>query len=146
MHCGTNTMLEATSAGVAMLTWPMVADHFVNKILLVEAGVAMHLAEGADAVPDSGQMAKAIAAVVGDKGKPFRERAVALARMAAAAVAEGGTSYRDLERGRKWGIREKRRRANESNDIFLHFDLTPLPHNVTEVLRVEGKTVACASR
>uniref|UniRef100_A0A0E0JBJ0 RING-type domain-containing protein n=1 Tax=Oryza nivara TaxID=4536 RepID=A0A0E0JBJ0_ORYNI len=75
MHCGTNAMLEATSAGVAMLTWPMVADHFVNKILLVEAGVAMHLAEGADAVPDSGQMAKAIAAAVGDKGKPFRERA-----------------------------------------------------------------------
>uniref|UniRef100_A0A0E0RJ81 RING-type domain-containing protein n=1 Tax=Oryza rufipogon TaxID=4529 RepID=A0A0E0RJ81_ORYRU len=46
-----------------------------KPILLVEAGVAMHLAEGVDAVPDSGQMAKAIAAVVGDKGKPFRERA-----------------------------------------------------------------------
>uniref|UniRef100_A0A0E0BLM0 Glycosyltransferase n=1 Tax=Oryza glumipatula TaxID=40148 RepID=A0A0E0BLM0_9ORYZ len=97
MHCGTNAVLEAAAAGVAVLAWPMGADHFVNRALLEEAGVAVRLAEGGDAVPDAGEMAKAIAAVIGDEGKPFRERAVRLAAMAAAAVAEGGSSYRDLQ-------------------------------------------------
>uniref|UniRef100_A0A0E0MHM1 Glycosyltransferase N-terminal domain-containing protein n=1 Tax=Oryza punctata TaxID=4537 RepID=A0A0E0MHM1_ORYPU len=97
MHCGTNAVLEAAAAGVAMLTWPMGADHFVNRVLLDEAGVAVHLAEGGDTVPDAGEMTKAITAAIGDEGKPFRERAVRLGAMAAAAVAEGGSSYRDLQ-------------------------------------------------
>jgi UDP:flavonoid glycosyltransferase YjiC (YdhE family) len=97
MHCGMNALLEAASAGVAMLTWPMGADHFINKILLEEAGVAMHVAEGADTVPDAGRMAKAIAAAVGDEGKVIRERAMELGRKAAAAVAKGGSSYMDFQ-------------------------------------------------
>ncbi|EEC79989.1 hypothetical protein OsI_21632 [Oryza sativa Indica Group] len=97
MHCGTNAVLEAAAAGVAVLAWPMGADHFVNRALLEEAGVAVRLAEGGDAVPDAGEMAKAIAAAIGDEGMPFRERAVRLAAMAAAAVAECGSSYRDLQ-------------------------------------------------
>ncbi|KAF8659794.1 hypothetical protein HU200_058259 [Digitaria exilis] len=97
MHCGMNALLEAVSAGVAMLTWPMGADHFVNRMLLREAGVAIDVAEGADAVPDAAQMAKAIATAVGDEGKPIRERAVELGREAVAAVAEGGSSHRDLQ-------------------------------------------------
>jgi UDP:flavonoid glycosyltransferase YjiC (YdhE family) len=97
MHCGMNAVLEAASAGVAMLTWPMGADHFFNKIVVEEAGVAMHVAEGADTVPDAGRMAEAIAAAVGDQGKAVRERAVELGRKAAAVVAEGGSSYVDFQ-------------------------------------------------
>nr|CAB3462014.1 unnamed protein product [Digitaria exilis] len=84
-------LLEAVSAGVVMLTWPMGADHFVNRMLLREASLAVDVAEGADAVPD------AIAAAVGDEGKPISERAVELGRKAVAAVAEGGSSHRDLQ-------------------------------------------------
>ncbi|KAF8760601.1 hypothetical protein HU200_009999 [Digitaria exilis] len=97
-RCGPSPCCRrAVSAGVAMLTWPMGADHFVNRMLLREAGVAIDVAEGADAVPDAAQMAKAIATAVGDEGKPIRERAVELGREAVAAVAEGGSSHRDLQ-------------------------------------------------
>uniref|UniRef100_A0A0D9X5P7 Glycosyltransferase N-terminal domain-containing protein n=1 Tax=Leersia perrieri TaxID=77586 RepID=A0A0D9X5P7_9ORYZ len=92
MHCGMNAVLEAVSAGVAMLTWPMGADHYVNRRLLQEAGVAVHLAEGKDAVPDAGEMAKAIAVAVGNEGKPTRDRAARLGCRAAAAVAPGGNT------------------------------------------------------
>ncbi|CAN6351661.1 unnamed protein product [Urochloa humidicola] len=92
-HCGMNAALEAAAASVAVLAWPMGADHFVNRVLLREAGVAVDVAEGADA----GQMAEAIAAALGDEGKPFRERAAELGRKAAAAVAEGGSSHRDFQ-------------------------------------------------
>ncbi|RLN04916.1 UDP-glycosyltransferase 89B2-like [Panicum miliaceum] len=96
-HCGWNSVLEAAAAGVAMLTWPMGADQFTDARLLAEAGVAVPVAEGADAVPDAGRMAGAIAAAVGKEGEPVRERAAELGKKAAAAVAEGGSSRRDLE-------------------------------------------------
>ncbi|VAH43535.1 hypothetical protein VPH35_027739 [Triticum aestivum] len=96
-HCGWNSVLEATAAGVAMLTWPMGADQFINASVLAEAGVAVPVAEGADTVPDAGKMASVMAAAVAKEGESVRERAVELGRKAAAAVAEGGTSHNDLE-------------------------------------------------
>ncbi|XP_062192110.1 UDP-glycosyltransferase 89B2-like [Phragmites australis] len=96
-HCGWNSVLEAAAAGVAMLTWPMGADQFTNAFLLAEAGVAVPVAEGAETVPDAGQVANAIAKAIGKEGKPVRERAVELGLKAAAAVAKGGSSRSDLE-------------------------------------------------
>jgi hypothetical protein len=55
------------------------------------------VAESADAVPDAARMASAIAAAVGKEGESVRERAAELGKKAAAAVAEGGSSRRDLE-------------------------------------------------
>nr|TKW10895.1 hypothetical protein SEVIR_6G198200v2 [Setaria viridis] len=96
-HCGWNSVLEAAAAGVALLAWPMGADQFTNAWLIAAAGVAMPVAEGAEAVPDAGQMANAIAAAVGEEGKPVRKRAAELSKKAVAAVAEGGSSHGDLE-------------------------------------------------
>uniref|UniRef100_K3YMS0 Glycosyltransferase n=1 Tax=Setaria italica TaxID=4555 RepID=K3YMS0_SETIT len=96
-HCGWNSVLEAAAAGVALLAWPMGADQFTNAWLIAAAGVAMPVAEGAEAVPDAGQMANAIAAAVGEEGKPVRKRAAELGKKAVAAVAEGGSSHGDLE-------------------------------------------------
>ncbi|XP_048554296.1 UDP-glycosyltransferase 89B2-like [Triticum urartu] len=96
-HCGWNSVLEATAAGVAMLTWPMGADQFINASVLAEAGVAVPVAEGADAVPDAGKMASVIAAAVTKEGESVRKHAVELGRKAATVVAEGGTSHIDLE-------------------------------------------------
>ncbi|KAL5229544.1 hypothetical protein ABZP36_028320 [Zizania latifolia] len=97
-HCGWNSALEAIASGVAMLTWPMGADQFTNACLLAETGVAVPVAEGADTVPDAGQIACAIASAMGKDGKPMRDRAVELGRSTAAAVAEGGSSFSDLEK------------------------------------------------
>ncbi|KAM0843624.1 hypothetical protein ACQ4PT_057583 [Festuca glaucescens] len=96
-HCGWNSVLEAAAAGVAMLTWPMAADQFTNAWQFAKAGVAVPVAEGADTVPDSVQMANTIAATVVDKeGAPMRQRALELSRKLADAVSKGGTSHRDL--------------------------------------------------
>ncbi|KAE8784427.1 UDP-glycosyltransferase 89B1-like [Hordeum vulgare] len=97
-QCGGSSVMEMAAAGVAMLTWPMSADQFTNAWLLEEAGVAVPVAEGADAVPDAGKVANAIStAVASEEGESIRRRAAELGRKAAAAVAAGGTSYNDLE-------------------------------------------------
>uniref|UniRef100_A0ACD5Y8H0 Uncharacterized protein n=1 Tax=Avena sativa TaxID=4498 RepID=A0ACD5Y8H0_AVESA len=98
-HCGWNSMLEAAASGVAMLTWPMAADQFANAWLFAKAGVVVPIAEGADTVPDAGQMASTIAVAVAKEGESVavRQRVVELSRGLAAAVAEGGTSRRDLD-------------------------------------------------
>ena len=96
-HCGWNSVLEATAASVALLTWPMGAEQFTNAWLVAGAGVAVPVAEGDETVPDAGQMADAIAAAIGEEGKPMRARAAELSKKAAAALAEGGSSHGDLE-------------------------------------------------
>ncbi|XP_052134535.1 UDP-glycosyltransferase 13-like [Oryza glaberrima] len=35
-HCGWNSVLEALTAGVPMLTWPLYAEQRMNKVFLVE--------------------------------------------------------------------------------------------------------------
>ncbi|KAG1327465.1 UDP-glycosyltransferase 89B2 [Cocos nucifera] len=97
-HCGWNSVLEAVTAGVAMLTWPMGADQFWNARLVVEeAGVGVALCDGADAVPDSDELARIVAELLGESGKGVKERAKELSRRALEAVKEGGSSWKDLE-------------------------------------------------
>ncbi|KAG1327466.1 UDP-glycosyltransferase 89B1 [Cocos nucifera] len=97
-HCGWNSVLEAVTAGVAMLTWPMAADQFWNARLVVEsAGVGLALCDDADAVPDADELARVVAESLGESGKQVRERAKELNRRALDAVKEGGSSYKDLE-------------------------------------------------
>ena len=48
------------------------------------------------------------------------------------------------ERKRRPGGERGERRANVSDENFLHTDLTPLLQNATEVLRGEEKSVAYA--
>ncbi|OAY66599.1 UDP-glycosyltransferase 89B1 [Ananas comosus] len=99
-HCGWNSLVEAASAGVAMLTWPMTADQHVNARLLVEeAGVALPACDGGlAAVPDPHELARTLAeAVRGERGRAVRDRAKELGRKAVEAVREGGSSYRALE-------------------------------------------------
>ncbi|KAJ0736009.1 putative UDP-glucuronosyl/UDP-glucosyltransferase, UDP-glycosyltransferase family [Helianthus annuus] len=42
-HCGWNSVLEAATAGVPLITWPLYADHFYNEKLveLLEIGVGV---------------------------------------------------------------------------------------------------------
>ncbi|WVZ81573.1 hypothetical protein U9M48_028929 [Paspalum notatum var. saurae] len=102
-HCGWNSVLEAVAAGVAMLTWPMTADQFVNARLLVdELGAAVPVSWGGlKATPDADDVARVLDAAIGVSGGRRRgdvaARAKELAAEAAAAVGEGGDSWRELE-------------------------------------------------
>lgn len=97
-HCGWNSVLEGIVGGVMILAWPMEADHYVNARLVVDVvGVGMRVCEGADSVPDSDELGKAIAesmtecAGVKTKAKDLKEKALA-------AVSDGGSSMKDMDR------------------------------------------------
>ncbi|KAJ4763910.1 UDP-glycosyltransferase [Rhynchospora pubera] len=96
-HCGWNSILEATAAGVSMLTWPITADQYVNaKLIVEEAGIAVSAWEG-HAVPDEDVLARVITEAVGERGNAIREQSKKMQRMAAEAVREGGSSCKDIE-------------------------------------------------
>lgn len=96
-HCGWNSVLEGLVAGAMLLAWPMGADQFQNAWLLVEeAGVAVQVCEGLETVPDSTELARAIAeSLSGNRSE--RVRALELKKATLEAVAECGSSYKDLD-------------------------------------------------
>uniref|UniRef100_A0A0E0PPJ9 Glycosyltransferase n=1 Tax=Oryza rufipogon TaxID=4529 RepID=A0A0E0PPJ9_ORYRU len=127
-HCGSSSLLEAVAAGVPLLTWPLVFDQFIEERLVTDvlrigervwdgprsvrheeamvvpaAAVARAVAsvrhEEAMVVP-AAAVARAVARFLepGGVGDAARLRAQELAAEAHAAVAEGGSSYRDLRR------------------------------------------------
>ncbi|KAL6607024.1 hypothetical protein ACP70R_042677 [Stipagrostis hirtigluma subsp. patula] len=102
-HCGWNSVLEAVAAGVAMLTWPMTADQFVNARLLVdELRAAVPVSWGGPkAAPGADEVARVLDAAVGGNGGGIWDgvaaRAKELAEEAAAAVSDGGDSWREME-------------------------------------------------
>ncbi|PKU85504.1 flavonol 3-O-glucosyltransferase UGT89B1 [Dendrobium catenatum] len=95
-HCGWNSVIEAVVAGVALLTWPHGADQFIDARLLEDAGMAVRVAEGRSTVPEAQELARILAAAVGGRNSRVRERAAEISEMAKKAVAEGGSSFRDL--------------------------------------------------
>lgn len=97
-HCGWNSVLEAIASGVMILAWPMEADQFQNERLLVEdLGVAVKVCVGADSVPDSDELGRVIRESM-KMGGGVKLKAKELREEAFAAVTEGGSSSRDLDR------------------------------------------------
>ncbi|KAJ3677525.1 hypothetical protein LUZ60_003249 [Juncus effusus] len=97
-HCGWNSVLEAITAGVAMLTWPLGADQFCNARLLIEtAKIAKRVTEGANAVPEVIEVANDLKGIDSEEGREMSTRAGELGRLAKEAMREGGSSWRDLE-------------------------------------------------
>ncbi|CAN6338021.1 unnamed protein product [Urochloa humidicola] len=108
-HCGWNSVLEAVSAGVPLVTWPRYSDQFYNEKLIVEVlkvGVGVgcgffasklevraevisgeRIAEGIDGVMGDGEEAEAI-----------RKKALELRGKARSATEKGGSSYDDVQR------------------------------------------------
>lgn len=97
-HCGWNSALEAVTAGVMILAWPMEADQFADAKLLVEyKEAAVLVCEGANTVPDSAELARKISeSMRGDAAR--KARAKGLREVALEAVEDGGTSIMDLDR------------------------------------------------
>lgn len=96
-HCGWNSILEGLVAGVSMLAWPMAADQFLNSILLVnELKVAVKVCEGAESVPNSTELARAVTLSVSENWAA-RERVTELRRAALEAIKPGGSSAKNLD-------------------------------------------------
>lgn len=108
-HCGWNSLLEAVSAGVPVLTWPLVFEQFINERLVTEvAAFGARVWDGgkrsvrpddADIVPAEA-IARAVAGFMegGEQLEKMKARAMELAESARAAVSESGSSWQDLRR------------------------------------------------
>ncbi|CAL1405103.1 unnamed protein product [Linum trigynum] len=98
-HCGWNSVLEGIVAGVAMLTWPMGADQFIDATLLEEElKVGVRVCQGKNSVPDSAELARRLAEMMAEEeGREERKRAKELSRAAVEAVRDGGSSTGDLD-------------------------------------------------
>ncbi|KAL9262169.1 UDP-glycosyltransferase 73C2-like protein [Drosera capensis] len=108
-HCGWNSTLEAVSAGLPMVTWPMFSDQFLNEKLVVEVlktgvgvGVEAPVKWGEEA--NAGVMVKkddvrrALKTMMdeGDEGVAMRRRAREIGKSAHEAI-EGGSSEMNLK-------------------------------------------------
>lgn len=104
-QCGWNSVLEALTAGVALLTWPLVFEQFMNERLVVEvAGAGARVWDGLRSTRDEERVVvpkEVIGRAVygfmnGDGRAAARARARELKASVQGAVAEGGSSWIDL--------------------------------------------------
>ncbi|XP_057723819.1 probable UDP-glucosyl transferase 73B6 [Arachis stenosperma] len=107
-HCGWNSTVEAISAGVPMITWPMHSEQFYNEKLItevrgvgVEVGVDEWRSTGygqREKVVGRGRIEVAIRRLMdgGNEAQEIRVRAQELGKKARAAVQEGGSSFNNF--------------------------------------------------
>ncbi|TKW16632.1 hypothetical protein SEVIR_5G312000v4 [Setaria viridis] len=93
-HCGWNSTLEAVTAGVPMVCWPMYAEQRLNKVFIAEGmglGVVM---EGYDQAMVKAEEVEAKVRLVmeSQQGEELRERTAMAKDRAAAALEIGGSS------------------------------------------------------
>ncbi|XP_074558476.1 anthocyanidin 5,3-O-glucosyltransferase-like [Curcuma longa] len=93
-HCGWNSTLEAITAGVAMVAWPLYAEQRLNKVFLVDQMKLAVAMEGYDRemVTAEEVETKLRWVMESEGGMELRERAVAMKEKAAEARREGGSS------------------------------------------------------
>ena len=93
-HCGWNSVLEAVSAGVPMVAWPLYAEQRFNRVLLVEEiKVALSMTESEDGFVISTEVEKRVSELMTSKnGELIRERTLAVKNEAEAALSQMGTS------------------------------------------------------
>jgi UDP:flavonoid glycosyltransferase YjiC (YdhE family) len=93
-HCGWNSVLEAVSAGVPMLCWPLDAEQKMNKVCMTEdMGVAVELDGYMTGFVKAEEVeAKVRLVIEGEDGRQLRARVAARKQEAKAALEEGGSS------------------------------------------------------
>ncbi|CAH9062004.1 unnamed protein product [Cuscuta europaea] len=108
-HCGWNSTLEAISAGVPMLTWPIFAEQFVNEKLVVDVlGVGVSLGvktsalwegketAGSGVVVKRDEVKEAVGQLMEGDGEECRRKVKELGGKAKTAVQKGGSSHLNL--------------------------------------------------
>jgi UDP-glucosyl transferase 73C len=107
-HCGWNSILEGICAGVPLITWPLMGDHFLNgklaeqilKIAVrirVEYPVKWGEEEKNEVLVKRENVKEAIDELMnGDESQGRRERTRRFGEMAKKAVEEGGSSHHNV--------------------------------------------------
>ncbi|KAG0469563.1 hypothetical protein HPP92_016263 [Vanilla planifolia] len=97
-HCGWNSVLESIFAGVAMIAWPMYAEQRMNKVFLVEAGLAVEMRGHKEGMVGSGEVEEKVRWLMEEEGgRVLKERLAAVREEARAAQTEGGTAHAALK-------------------------------------------------
>ncbi|KAG6533768.1 UDP-glycosyltransferase 13-like [Zingiber officinale] len=93
-HCGWNSTLEAISAGVAIVAWPLYAEQRMNKVFLVEQMKLAVVMDGydKDMVEAEEVEAKVRWVMESEGGRELRRRAAAAKETAAEAWSARGSS------------------------------------------------------
>ncbi|CAN6449609.1 unnamed protein product [Victoria cruziana] len=101
-HCGWNSVMESLSAGVPMLTWPMVAEQAVNEEMVVtELGAGIRTVTPTDRVGMELVVLETVGRrvaelMLGEEGRRARARAMEICPAAKRAVGAGGSSRTSL--------------------------------------------------
>uniref|UniRef100_A0ACD5UEC7 Uncharacterized protein n=1 Tax=Avena sativa TaxID=4498 RepID=A0ACD5UEC7_AVESA len=100
-HCGWNSTMESLSHGKPILAWPMHSDQPWDAELIckyLKAGLLVRPLEKRNTVVPSEAIREVIdEAMVSEEGLQTRKRAEKLGESIRAAVADGGSSHKDLE-------------------------------------------------
>lgn len=107
-HCGWNSLLEGLSAGLPMVTWPLVIEQFINEKLVTDVlRVGVRCWDGFRSTLEEEKVTvtgEAVAAAVrrvmdaeGEEAAGMRRRAREYREKAREAVKEGGSSCKGLE-------------------------------------------------
>ncbi|XVE90416.1 hypothetical protein DITRI_Ditri20bG0076200 [Diplodiscus trichospermus] len=102
-HCGWNSIIEAVTAGVPLITWPLFGDQFCNEKLVVQLlrigvriGVEKPITRGEEVKKED--VKKAIERLMEEEeeGEERRKRAKNLGEMAEKALQIGGSSHLNI--------------------------------------------------
>eukprot|EP01018_Ginkgo_biloba_P020197 Gb_04479 [translate_table: standard] len=102
-HCGWNSTLEAISLGVPMIAWPQHSDQFNNAIFVErELKVGVEVKKWTNTEEDelvkAEEVERAVRRVMVDsEGYDMRKRSLELKAEAWKAIAEGGSSWKEMD-------------------------------------------------
>ena len=99
-HCGWNSSVETLSFGVPVVCFPHVGDQIMNCKFLVDVfgiGVRLWRGEPGKVVPRDDVKKCLLEATVGEKASELKKNALKWKKAAEAAVAEGGSSDRNID-------------------------------------------------
>ncbi|XP_010687761.2 anthocyanin 3'-O-beta-glucosyltransferase [Beta vulgaris subsp. vulgaris] len=106
-HCGWNSSMEAITAGLPVVAWPLSAEQFYHRRLFIDVlktGVGVgnmkwsSMIDGTDELVERGNIENGLRELMGDheEAEERRRRANKFGIAAKKAVEEGGSSYDDL--------------------------------------------------
>ncbi|KAL4588668.1 hypothetical protein LXL04_001560 [Taraxacum kok-saghyz] len=98
-HCGWNSLIESVTAGVPMIVCPQWTDQPTNAKLVTDIwGIGVKLSRNLEGVFDGEDVAGCVEEILsGSRSEEFRKNGAELKRAAREAVADGGSSDKNIQ-------------------------------------------------